>query len=319
MSQLNHTPPNPASFTVNYPNNQLGQQQLGQQQLGQQQLGQQQLPLQQPYSNGARQDILHESRIDDRFMPDNMVPGLRTTPLNRTRDAGGSYYGADPLDDPYGGQRLPPLQARGLDPMLSGHPQASAHLRNPGLPLQQGQFRGGPSPIQLQGQQRGVPVGLANLGSRPPHDPGQYIGAPMGMGPSLSGQSSQGGYNNLNGGGMGGYGGAPQMRGPPGVPNALAQGGLGGMGVQGMDPRSTQAQLLGLGGPGPMRTAGAGYGVPQGLGGPIPGAHMGSRQVPQQHFMQGQNMQGMMGQMQQGPGPAPSQDLMALLMGGRRE
>lgn len=116
------------------------------------------------------------------------------------------------------------------------------------------------------------------------------------------------------------------MRGPAGPPVTLGQGGLGGMGVQGIDPRSNQAQLLGLGGPGPMRSAGGGgySGVPQGLGGPIPGVHMNSRQVPQQqqqqqqHFMQGQNAQAMMGHMQGGPGPS-SQDLMALLMGGRRE
>lgn len=295
---------------------------------------------QQHFSNGSRQEILHESRMDDRFVPDNMVPGLRTTPLGRGRENGGTYYGGDQLDDAlqYSNQRLP-LQARGLDPMLSGpiqslHPQAGAHLRTAGLPLQQGQFRGGPSPISathginpLHGQQRGVPVGLANLGSRPPHDPGQFIGAPMGMGGgNLSGHSpSQAGFNNLSPGGMGGFGGGPPMRGPPGahqLPNALGQGGLNGMSMQGgVDPRSTQAQLLGLGVHGGMRGSGGGYGVPQGLAAPVPGAHMGSRQLqPQpQHHYQSQMGPGLIpSHLQQTPGPS-SQDLMALLMGGRRE
>jgi hypothetical protein len=277
-------------------------------------------------------------RLDDRsFVPDGLVPGLRNAPLGRTRETGGNYYG-DQLEEQigYGGHRLPPIQARGLD-MHSGAMQAlqgGSHLRAAGIPLQQGQFRGGPSPVsshglqQLQNQQR-VPVGLANLGSRPPHDPGQFIGGPVAMQPNGLGvhPPSQAGFNSPSGGGMGGaFGGAPQMRGQPGLQNILNQNVLGNLGMPtGLDPRNSQAQLLGVGMNGAGMRGGYGGGQ-QSPSGPLPGGgYMGRQQQhqlqQQSHLSQLQVGGAMMpAHLQQTPSPVQtSQDLMALLMGRRPE
>jgi zinc finger CCCH domain-containing protein 13 len=193
------------------------------------------------------------------------VPGLRNAPPPRGRDLQGAYLNEQLQELQYGGgQRLPPLGARGLEHMIPGAGAGAGGLQpyngglgggRGGLPVQQNQFVRGASPISAgmpvgpAGGQR-LPAGLANLGSRPPHDPTQqFIGAGMG----LPGQ----GYANqapaaYGGGGAGagmGYGG-PQMRaaGGAGGPHQLPNG-LGGLGMPNNLESlraSQQAQLLGL-------------------------------------------------------------------------
>nr|GAT49767.1 predicted protein [Mycena chlorophos] len=131
------------------------------QHLQQQQQQQQQMQL------NNRLDALYDSRLDDRFVPDGMVPGLRSAPPPRSRD---NIY-ADSLEDNLHFRHQPQPQ-RGVDPMYN--PVYGG--RNAGVPMQ-AQFRGGPSPISSQQQQR-LPPGLANLGGRPPLEGSQFMGMP---------------------------------------------------------------------------------------------------------------------------------------------
>ncbi|KAF7339910.1 hypothetical protein MVEN_01908400 [Mycena venus] len=126
-----------------------------------------------------RLDSLYESRLDDRnFMPDGMVPGLRSAPPPRNRDSVYSDTLEDNLHFNPNPQRLPPQHHRGLDPMYNPIPSGFAQpgARNAGIPMQP-QFRGAPSPISNPQQQR-LPPGLANLGGRPPLDNSQFMGMP---------------------------------------------------------------------------------------------------------------------------------------------
>ncbi|TFY81541.1 hypothetical protein EWM64_g2465 [Hericium alpestre] len=225
-------------------------------------------------------DILYDNRMDDRFVPDGMVPGLRSAPPPRSRDTSGPMY-QEQLDDLAFSvhPRLQPQQ-RNVEQMYSGsvpsmYSQQSAGLRNSGPPLQQQPFRNGTSPIPNQNPMQShlsqrIPPGLANLGVRPPHEPSQFIGGPGNLAMNGPGQPP---FNNFAGGaGIGGYAGNPQLRGPPSAPHQLQQNLLAHNNMAGLPLKQdlrpdlrgpSQAQLLGMGngvGPG-MRGAGAGAGA----------------------------------------------------------
>ncbi|KAG5654749.1 hypothetical protein H0H81_003757 [Sphagnurus paluster] len=293
-------------------------------------LQQQQLQQQQLHAN--RLEPLYESRLDDRnFVPDGMVPGLRSAPPPRNRENPGIY----PDDDiPFNlQQRIPPQPQRNLDQMYSGGLQSMYGQqggRNPGIPLQQNHYRGGPSPISHQQnhltnpQQQRLPPGLANLGGRPPHEPSQFIGMP-GMAPAaglhgalhLNGSNQQQPFNNFVPGGSVGYGTGP-IRGPHQLQNPVSHLPIGGLGHPNIDLRTaSQNQLLGMGGVGALRGTGGGF---PGLQGP------GAQQLPPLLAMRQQQQQQqlpphMMSHLlpphiqQQGPNSQPAHDLMALLMG----
>ncbi|KAJ7462689.1 hypothetical protein B0H11DRAFT_2053854 [Mycena galericulata] len=296
-----------------------------------------------------RLDSLYESRLDDRsFVPDGMVPGLRSAPPPRSRDSAGLY--SDALEDSihFNPQRLPPPHHRGLDPMYNPVPSVYAQQqggRNAGIPMQP-QYRGAPSPIS-NSQQR-LPPGLANLGGRPPLEGSQFMGMPglpsvglhSGLHPNAPPQQQQQQqFNNfaVNGNPNYGTGLQPQMRGPPSSAHQL-QGNLqqhhqlGGLGHPNIDLRAAnQAQLLGLGSGG-MRGIGiGGFGPQQGppaqMQQPL---HAALRQQEQQqrqqqlhqqqlppHMMAHHLQGGHPHQQQHGIGQQGNQpDLMALLMGG---
>ncbi|KZT06879.1 uncharacterized protein LAESUDRAFT_812541 [Laetiporus sulphureus 93-53] len=308
---------------------------------------QQPIHSQHQFAQNSQFDSLYDSRLDDRnFVPDGMVPGLRPAPpRSRSREASGVLFN-EQLDDPlHFNVRL--QQQRNLEQMFSGSvssvysQQQAAMMRNGGLPLQQPQFRGAPSPILNQnplGPQR-LPPGLANLGGRPPHDPSQYLGGPMGgLGGGLqsglhsgatAGQQS---FNNYGGnGGALGFVGGPQIRSPSGPQGPLAVNSMAGLGIQNnMDLRAAnQAHLLGLSGGsvgGGLRGQGPGFGPHHVPSGQPSVSHLAMRQQQQQqqqlppHLMSHllpphlQQQQGLPGGNVQG-----AQDLMALLMGGHRD
>ncbi|KAH9937603.1 uncharacterized protein B0H18DRAFT_1113418 [Fomitopsis serialis] len=317
---------------------------------------QQQIHQQQHFPPNNHLDSLYDSRIDDRFVPDGMVPGLRPAPpRSRSREPSGVLFN-EQLDDPlhFNARLQQQQQQRNLDQIYPGsvpamYSQQPGMVRNGGLPLQQQQFRGNPSPISNQNMLGGpgqrLPPGLANLGGRPPHDPSQYLGGPLGgMGGGLQGgihgasALQQGGFNNLGGGGlgaagMGGYGGGPQLRGPA-PQNPLGLNSMANMGLQNnLELRAaSQAQLLGMGGGmggglgAGLRGQGPGF-VPQhGPSGQLP-SHMSMRQQQQQQQQQlpSHLMPHMLPpHLAQQPGlpggnAQGTQDLMALLMGGHRE
>lgn len=319
---------------------QLGQNNM--QHLHHQQLHHQQIPPQ------NRLDSLYDSRLDDRnFVPDGMVPGLRQAPPPRSRESNGMF--ADPLDDPmqFDPRRLPPHQ-RGLDPSVfqgaapSMYNQQGNIGRSAGLPVQQPQFRNNasPNPIQGPGQQR-LPPGLANLGGRPPHEPGQFMGQPgmqmsgvhgplagNGPGPQPPFNNFANNGNNL-GGNLGGFAGNPQMRGGPlpgghHLSNSLGPNQMVLPGDLRGPTNPNQVQLMNLGGPpnmgGNMRNAGGFGGSQQG---PLSQMQqpMNMRQQQPQHQP---NLQPHMmphqahhiSNPQQPGGGAHTQELMALLLGG---
>lgn len=162
---------------------------------------QQRLMLEQPPLQPAhRQPLLNEhlesfydSRGDDRsFVPDGMVPGLRTAPPPRDR----LYQEA--LDDQARyNNRIP---SRNPDPLYpaGGFPPQSRNVHN--IPLNQAQYRG-PSPLLHGNGQRLPPVGLANLGGRPPHEPTQLLSLQNHQGGALQilGAAGPPQYNNLHG------------------------------------------------------------------------------------------------------------------------
>ncbi|KXN89870.1 hypothetical protein AN958_04874 [Leucoagaricus sp. SymC.cos] len=253
--------------------------------------------------SNSRIDALYDSRLDDRFVPDGMVPGLRTAPP-RSRDNMGLY--------PEGGYN-------------------PNNGRNTQLPLQQAQFRGGPSPgvgppnplPSLQHQR--LPPGLANLGGRPPHDPTQILGltghpnAPLHA--NLMPQQQQS-FNNFPPSSFNN----PQTRGP--IPNLHhlqntgPQPGLGHMALgNNMDPRSQNlaGQLLGSpGAPGLPGQRGGNSAIfnPQQMTspqGPLYGGRQPQHLPPQvpPHLMPPQFSQGV-----NGPNGGHTNELIALLMGG---
>jgi len=238
--------------------------------------------------------------------------------------------------------RLAPPQ-RGLDHnMFPGAPsmytQHGSIGRNAGIPLQQPQFRGNTSPNPLGPQQR-LPPGLANLGGRPPHEPSQFMGPPIGMqqsggihgpvhrnGPSpqsFNNFSANGGLGGGNlGGVLGGFAGNPQIRGPHQIPNTLGPNQIGHPGGN-LDLRgpTNQNQLLNLGG-GPNITGLRGGFGPQGPPGQMQSPLLAMRQQQQQHLpphmMSHQHQTHHLPPhlQQQGLPASNTQDLMALLMGG---
>ena len=279
-------------------------------------------PLQSQHLQPNRLDALYDSRPDDRFVPDGMVPGLRTAPP-RSRDNVGSYQEVPDEALQFHLQRLQQPQ-RGPDPFNGPNipMYSSQSSRNVGLPLQQAQFRGGPSPgvgphNQISGiQQQRLPPGLANLGGRPPHDPTQFLGLQVPNGPlhanllSNAAPSQQQQFNNFAVNNFSN----PQIRGPvPNVhqlQNSVPHPSL----VHNIDQRSQNPnQILGIAGPG--------------LPGPRGGNHLYSLQ--QANHLQGLPLAGrqqlpphlpshLMNYQQGASGPSNghTSDLIALLMGG---
>ncbi|KAJ7919132.1 hypothetical protein B0H13DRAFT_1868857 [Mycena leptocephala] len=291
-----------------------------------------------------RLDSLYDSRLDDRnFVPDGMVPGLRSAPPPRSRDS--AIY-SDTLEDSihFNPPRLPPQHHRGLDPMYNPVPSVFTQPggRNSGIPMQP-QYRGAPSPISNPQQQR-LPPGLANLGGRPPLENSQFMGMPglssaglhSGLHPNGPPQQQQ--FNNfaVNGNLNYGSGLQPQMRAPPSSAHQL-QGNiqhhqLAGLGHPNLDlQRANQAQLLGLAGGG-MRGVGMGgfapqQGPPTQMQQPIHALRQQEQQRQQQLHQQQQQLPPHMlphhhiqvGHPHQQQGiaqPNSNSELMALLMGG---
>ncbi|KAG2117775.1 uncharacterized protein F5147DRAFT_247853 [Suillus discolor] len=282
---------------------------------------QNQLGHSQHYPGHTRLDSLYDSRLDDRnFVPDGMVPGLRSAAPPRSRQNSAMLSDIDDSMQ-FGGQRGPPQMYQGLH-------QANMN-RNGGIPLQSSQFRGGPSPNPLQPSAQRLPPGLANLGGRPPHEPAQFLNSAMAIpgglhGPVHGNAALQQQFNNFPPGGVG-FNGAPQMRVPhPGGTHQLhghnTMQGL--MHPGGLNP--AQAQLLGLNGangmPGNLRGPNGGFGQ---QGPQIQPPLLSMRQQQQQQQQQIPPHMLPLHYQQQGPlGPTnqPAHDLMALLMsGGRRE
>lgn len=208
-----------------------------------------------------------------------------------------------------------------------------SQVRNGGIPIQQQSYRGGPSPNTAQqlglAPSRGMPPGLANLGSRPPHEGAHFMGLPGGLnGPLSNGgqlhhQQQQQQFNNFNNSNAGnlGYAGHQQFRGPApsmNAPNGGAHLSLGN--PSNMDPRL--AAQFGLGGGVPIGQRGMANNnnLPlQQRPGPPLGPHMGLRPQQQQGHLPPHMLSHMHhpnGPGPQGPTNQPAQDLMALLMGG---
>lgn len=278
---------------------------------------------------GRTHDVLYDNRLDDRnFVPDGMVPGLRSTFPSRREN--GMFQ--DPLDDlsAFSVQQRIPSQ-RVADqiypaPLPSMYPNQTNLPRNSGLPVQQ-PFRNGHSPnathLHPSPQQR-LPPGLANLGGRPPHDPSQFLGSIIGAPSHLQGNGTSQPNYNFSSGSMG-YPAGPQLRGPPGVSpniqNTIDPGhGPSLLHASKLDVRtSTQAQLLGLNnGAAAPRAPGVGFVQQNAL--PMHVPHAAMRQQP--HLQQQPHPQPISHLLPQhiqansGTSSQPAQDLMALLMHG---
>ena len=89
-------------------------------------------------------DMLYDSRLDDRnFMPDGLVPGLRSVPPPRSRDNAPIFR--DQLDDvAFSVQPRLAQQQRGVDPMFGGLAAQAAYAgQGRNVPIQQQQpYRG---------------------------------------------------------------------------------------------------------------------------------------------------------------------------------
>ncbi|KAF9452608.1 hypothetical protein P691DRAFT_660489 [Macrolepiota fuliginosa MF-IS2] len=290
-------------------------------------------PQHQPLQSNSRLDPLYDSRLDDRFVPDGMVPGLRTAPLPRNRDNIGLYHEMPDEALQFHLQRLQ-QQQRGPDPFNGPNPSMYGPQggRNMGLPLHQAQFRGGPSPgvgphNQVSNLQQRLPPGLANLGGRPPHDPAQLLGlsghpnAPLhpNLHPNVP-PAQASAFNNFTASNLNIN---PQLRGP--IPNLHQlqntgpHPGLGPMGLgNNMELRSQNPnQMLNLGGPNLPGPRGNTLYNPQNanhLQGPVIGSRQQQAHLPPHvpphlmppHFQQGPN----------GPSNGHTNELIALLMGG---
>ncbi|KAH7883742.1 hypothetical protein F5I97DRAFT_2065263 [Phlebopus sp. FC_14] len=277
----------------------------------------------------SRLDPLYESRLDDRnFMPDGMVPGLRSVPPPPRSRHNSTMFSEFP-DDPI------QLNAQRAPAPLFQAPMPSIHLPNSsigrgGMPIQPTQYRGGSSPNPLAPAQR-LPPGLANLGGRPPHEPNQFVNSSMGMtnggihGPLHGTSPAPQPFNSYQQAAGLSFGGGSQMRVPhPAGPHQLP-GPLGPNPLQGLvhpgNLASSQAPLLGLAGV---------TGVPVGLRGPNGAFGQQGLQVqpPQMSLRQQQQLQQVpphmlpphMQQQGFGGGASNQPDLMSLLMnGGRRD
>ncbi|KAG1853359.1 hypothetical protein F4604DRAFT_1686358 [Suillus subluteus] len=115
------------------------------------------------------QDKLYDSLEDGNFVPDSMVPGLRSAAPPRSRQNGAMLSDIDNSMQ-FGGQRGPPQMYQGLH-------QASMN-RKGGIPLQSSQFSGDPSPNPMWPSAQPLPPGLAHLCGRP-HGPAQFVNSAM--------------------------------------------------------------------------------------------------------------------------------------------
>ncbi|KIL70666.1 hypothetical protein M378DRAFT_6610 [Amanita muscaria Koide BX008] len=269
-----------------------------------------------------RLEPLYESRLDDRnFVPDGMVPGLRTAPTPRSREPPSLY--SDGLEDIVHHNIQQRSSQQRLDSIYSA-PPPMFNQRNVGIPIQQAHYRGGASPISaqqgpLQNTQR-LPPGLANLGGRPPHDQSQFLNVQGVPTPSLHGTAGLNGppqqqnYNTFTPG----VNFSGPFRGP--LPahqpqNSLTHHAMGGNSV------NPQAQFLALNGVGMsgLRGLNNGLGPQQGQNTHLHNPLVGVRQQQQPlhphalpHMMPPHlSQQGLASQANQ-----PAHDLMALLMGG---
>lgn len=271
----------------------------------------------------GRMDSLYDERA---FVPDGMVPGLRSAPpRSRQSNPTFSEFPDEPI--PFNGQRAPTQVYQGQVPSV--HMQHGNIGRNGPIPMQTAQFRGAPSPNHLASVQR-LPHGLANLGGRPPHEPNQFVNASVGMTNgglhgTVHGNGPQPPFNNFQPPSLGFSGGPQQIR-PPHPSAHQLQGTLGPNTLQGLvhpgNLGSTQAQLLGLAGAngmhGGLRAPGGGFGQ-QGPQVQPPHIALRQHQQPQQQIhphmvplhMQQQGFGG-------GTTNQPAHDLMALLMNGAR-
>lgn len=294
----------------NHPMNQQTQNSL--------QLLQQAAFQQQQIQTGHRMEPLYESRLDDRsFVPDGMVPGLRTVPPPRSRDTPAMY--SDGLEEVMHHNLQRPSQQR-LDSIYAGPPPLFNPQRNVGIPPQQSQFRGGPSPISgqqgpLQNAQR-LPPGLANLGGRPPHDPSHFMNLSGVPTPNMHGSLPLNGppqQQNFNAFGTNGYNGPP-LRGP--LPAHQLQSSLGL--PNNLNP--SQAQFLAMGGVGigGLRGMNTGLTPQQAQNTQVHNPHLGMRQQPPlpAHALSHMIPPHISQQGMPGPTNQPAHDLMALLMGG---
>jgi zinc finger CCCH domain-containing protein 13 len=281
---------------------------------------------------GRNHEIVYENRLDDRnFVPDGMVPGLRSTFPSR-RESG---MFQDPLDELAAfnvQQRIPPQRAVDqiypVAPIPSIYPNQTNVPRNSGLPVQQ-PFRNGNSPsatlLHSSPQQR-LPPGLANLGGRPPHDPSQFLGSIVGVPSHLQGNGSGQPAYNFSSGTMN-YPAGPQVRVPPAVSpniqNAIDHSHVvSHLHVSKLDVRvPSQAQLLGLNN-GAVGTGSRapGVGFAQQNAQPMHIPHTTMRQQPHiQQQSHPQNLSHLLPQHMQastGGNTQPAQDLMALLLHG---
>ncbi|KAG9314512.1 hypothetical protein JVU11DRAFT_5309 [Chiua virens] len=251
-----------------------------------------------------------DSLYDDRnFVPDGMVPGLRSVPPPRGRQSGAVFsdFPDESIQFNVNGQRGPTQIYQGSVPTA--------------------QFRGAPSPNHLASVQR-LPPGLANLGGRPPHEPGQFVNASAGMANggihgTVHGSAPQPTFNNFQQPSLN-FSSGPQIRGPHPGAHQL-QGTLGPNALQGLvhpgNLGSNQAQLLGLSGAngvhGPLRGPGGAFGQQ----GPQVQPHIALRQHQQAQQQMPPHMLPLHLQQQGFAGAAtnqPAHDLMALLMNGTR-
>ncbi|KAL5519113.1 hypothetical protein ACEPAH_796 [Sanghuangporus vaninii] len=272
---------------------------------------------------------------EGRFAPDGLVPGLRPAvppgPRNREMSTGSLY--ANQLDEQIAfNARLGAQQRGGMDHLITGQipSQFNGQGMNAGrasLSLQQQAMRGGPSPINnfnpAQGlpQQR-LPPGLANLGSRPPHEPSQFLtggtgnfgGVPSQLPAGLQHGSNPQAFNQFQNPGLGMVGNQTHLRGQPGL--GQLGNNLNGLEFRGGPSGPTQNQLLGLGAPnlGQAMRGGSGFHAQQLHG---PNQLHPSINIRQQQNIQPQMLQQLLPQQLQAipPGQHNPNDLMALLMG----
>lgn len=266
----------------------------------------------------GRMDSLYEDR---NFVPDGMVPGLRSVPP-RSRQSNAMF--SDFVDEPMqfnSGQRGPTQLYQG--PVPSIHLQHGNMGQNGPISMQTAQFRGAPSPNHLASIQR-LPPGLANLGGRPPHEPSQFaVGMANGsVHGTVLGSAPQPPFNSFQQPSLG-FNGGPQIRAPHPGSHQL-QGTLGPNALQGLvhpnNLGSGQAQLLGLAGAngmhGGLRGPGGRFGqqAPQVQPHIVRQPQQSQPQIPPHMLPLHLQQQGFGG----GATNQPAHDLMALLMNGAR-
>lgn len=283
--------------------------------------------------HGGRMESLYDSRLDDRsFVPNDLVPGLRTYPQPQRSREGYS----DALNDPILQlQRLSQQQQQHQQLPLRGEPSYNAQLNTLyNQPLNQRslqpqpQYRGSGNAnashpmLQSQNPQR-LPPGLANLGNRPPHEPSQFLG--LGGG---------GGGGPL--GGMGNNMHIPQQQQfnnfPSNNPQFNAQqfrGGMPPINLQGLQQSNGPHSMNSIGQPNlDPRLSNQHYASGMGTGQRLPnnmpvqrvGPHqqLNMRGPQQQHQLHPQLLQHMDGPLNipQQHGQGPRGDLMAILLRG---